>query len=107
MALQSTPTLRWMVFGGMGASLLVGLLLAFWPMFSADRALQAVCRETAPGTLLADLQARALAEGYTATPEGAPPTGVLVDDPAGFGRRQCRLALDAQGRVTGPADTGR
>jgi len=101
MALQSTPTLRWSVFGGMTASLLGGLLLAFWPMVSADRALQAFCRDQVPGTPLAAVQARAQAAGYDVAATDA--TTLHIDDPAGFGRRQCDLALDAQQRVTGPA----
>lgn len=101
MALQSTPTLRWSVFGGMAGTLLLGLAVAFTPMFLADRAVQGFCRDQAPGTPAATVQARAQQQGYTAVAVDA--ATLQVDDPAGFGRRQCDLALDPQGRVTGPA----
>lgn len=101
MALQSTPALRWSVFGGMTATMLGGVALAFWPMVSADRALQAFCRDQAPGTPIADVRERAQALGYTAEPVDT--TTLRIDDPAGFGRRRCDLALDSQSRVSGPA----
>ena len=97
MALPSTPTLRWSVFGGMTATLLGGVALAFWPFFSADRQLQAFCAAQAAGTPLAQVQTQAAAQGYVVA--AAASGAVLVDDPGGFGRRQCMLALDAQGRV--------
>lgn len=100
-AVRTSRTLRWSVFGGMGASLLGGLLLAFGPMVLADRALQSFCRAQVPGTALATVQAAAQPAGYSAEPVA--PDRLLVDDPAGFGRRQCLLALDAQGRVTDAA----
>jgi hypothetical protein len=100
MAVQSTPTLRWSVFGGMAATLLGGVALAFWPFFSADRQLQAFCAAQAAGTPLAQVQAQAAAQGYVVATATA--GAVLVDDPGGFGRRQCTLALDAQGRVAPP-----
>jgi hypothetical protein len=100
MALQSTPALRWSVFGGMAATMLGGVALAFWPMVSADRALQTFCHDQAVGTPMADVQARAQALGYTATPVDT--RTLRIDDPAGFGRRQCDLALDSQARIGGP-----
>jgi hypothetical protein len=101
MALQSTPALRWTVFGGMAGTLLLGIAVAFTPMFLADRALQGFCRDQAPGTPAAEVQARAAGQGYTAETVGT--ATLRIDDPAGFGRRQCDLALDAQARVAPPA----
>lgn len=101
MALQSTPTLRWSVYGGMTATMLGGVALAFWPMISADRALQAFCHDQPGGTPMADVQARAQALGYTATPVDT--RTLRIDDPAGFGRRQCDLALDGQAQISRPA----
>ncbi len=100
MALQSTSKLRWSVFGGMTATMLGGVALAFWPFFSADRQLQAFCAAQAAGTPLARVQAQAAAHGYAVA--AAASGAVVVDDPAGFGRRQCTLALDAQGLVAPP-----
>jgi len=96
----STPLLRWSVFGGMAASMAGGLLLAFWPFMSADRQLQAFCRAQAAGTPQARVQALAEEQGYQLLV--APAGSLVVDDPGGFGRRQCTLALDAQGRVAAP-----
>lgn len=101
MALQSTPSLRWSVFGGMVATMLGGLLLAFWPMAAADRELQAFCAAQAPGTPQITVQAAAEQLGYDRLV--APADRLVIDDPGGFGRRRCTLALDNQGRVTGPA----
>lgn len=97
MTLQSTPTLRWWVFGGMTASLLGGLALAFWPMVAADRALQAFCHDQTTGTPLATVRECAAALGYTAAP--VDDTTLRIEDPSGFGRRQCDLALDSQTRI--------
>jgi hypothetical protein len=97
MALQSTRTLRFSVYGGMAAFMLGGVLLAFWPFVAANRQLQAFCSAQAAGTALAQVQAQALERGYVVA--AAASGAVLVDDPLGFGRRQCTLALDARGRV--------
>ena len=100
MALRSTPTLRVTVFGGMAVLMLGGVALAFWPFHAANRQLQAFCSAQVAGTPRAQVQAQAADRGYVlaAAASGA----VLVDDPLGFGRRQCRLALDAQDRVAAP-----
>lgn len=100
MALPSTPTLRWSVFGGMTAVMLGGVALAFWPFYSATRQFEAFCSAQVTGTPLAQVQAQAAAQGYGVA--AAASGTVLVDDPAGFGRRQCTLALDAQGQVAAP-----
>ncbi|MES2715708.1 MAG: hypothetical protein V4795_08085 [Pseudomonadota bacterium] len=100
MALSSTRRLRLTVFGGMLALMLGGVLLAFWPFIAANRNLQAFCTGQPPGTALQQVQASALERGYVLATVA--PGVVLVDDPLGFGRRQCRLALDAQGRVLPP-----
>jgi hypothetical protein len=100
-AASSRPLLRWSVFGGMAASLLIGLALAFWPMAVADRALQAFCHDQADGTPMPAVRARAHALGYDAALVDN--TTLRIDDPAGFGRRQCTLALDSQARVRQPA----
>ena len=99
MALQSTPTLRWSVFGGMGAVMLGGVALAFWPFYSASRQMDAFCSAQVAGSPLAQVQAQAAAQGYAVA---AASGTAVVDDPAGFGRRQCTLALDAAGRVAAP-----
>ncbi len=104
MALPSTPRLRISVFGGMALFMLGGVVLAFWPFFSANRQLQVFCSDQTAGTTLAQVQAQAAERGYLLAPAAS--GVVLVDDPQGFGRRQCMLALDAQGRVLRP-DGGR
>jgi citrate lyase beta subunit len=68
---------------------------------AADRALQAFCRDQADGTPLTAVRARAEARGYDTAPVDS--TTLRIDDPAGFGRRQCELALDGQARVRQPA----
>jgi hypothetical protein len=100
MALQSTPTLRWSVFGGMAAVLLGGVALAFWPFFMASRQMDAFCSAQVAGTPLDQVQTQAAALGYGVAPAAS--GAVLVDDPDSFGRRQCTLALDGQGRVAAP-----
>jgi hypothetical protein len=100
MAQASTRALRITVFGGMAVFMLGGVLLSFWPFFAATRQLQAFCSAQVAGTPKAQVQALAAARGYVAA--DAAPGALLVDDPRGFGRRQCLLALDAQGRVAAP-----
>jgi hypothetical protein len=97
MTLRSTRPLRISVYGGMAVLMLGGVAAAFWPFFAANRQLQAFCTDQVAGTPLAQVQAQAAERGYVVA---APASGaVLVDDPLGFGRRQCTLALDPQGRV--------
>ena len=86
MALQSTPTLRWSVFGGMAVTMLGGVALAFWPFYSASRQMDAFCSAQVAGTPLAQVQAQAAAQGYAVA---AASSTAVVDDSAGFGRRQC------------------
>ena len=94
------PRWRLPVYGGMAALLLVGMVAGFWPLMAANRQMQAFCAAQVAGTPVAQVQAQALAQGYALA---AAASGALrVDDPLGFGRRQCRLALDAQGRVLAP-----
>jgi hypothetical protein len=100
MALRSTPTLRFSVFGGMTAVMLGGVALAFWPFHAANRAMEDFCAAQVPGTPAAQVQAQAEARSYLVAAPAS--SALLVDDPLGFGRRQCMLALDAQGRVAPP-----
>lgn len=100
MARPASPVLRWSVFGGMTASLVGGLALAFWPMVAADRALQAFCHDQASGTPMATVREHAEALGYTAAPVDN--TTLRIADPAGFGRRQCDLTLDSLAQIRQP-----
>ncbi len=100
MARASNRTFRITVFGGMAVLMLAGVLLSFWPFIAASRQLQAFCSAQLAGTPKAQVQTQAQARGYVAADTA--PGLLLVDDPRGFGRRQCRLALDAQGRVAAP-----
>ncbi len=97
---RSTRSLRVTVYGGMLVFLLGGVAAAFWPFYAAKRQLQAFCKDQLAGTPLDQVQAQATARAYVLTPAAS--GAVLVDDPLGFGRRQCLLALDAQGRVLPP-----
>lgn len=100
MTLRSTSKLRFSVFGGMAVLMLGGMVAGFWPLISANRQMQAFCAAQSAGTPLAQAQAQAEALGYVLASAAS---GVaLVDDPMGFGRRQCSLALDAQNRVRAP-----
>ena len=100
MALRSTRLLRFSVFGGMTVTMLIGMVAGFWPLIAANRQMAAFCAAQAVGTPLARLQAQAAERGYAVVQTA--PGAVQVDDPAGFGRRQCQLPLDGQGRVSGP-----
>lgn len=99
MALPSTRSLR-TVYGGMAVLLLIGVAAGFWPLLAAQRQVQAFCDAQTAGTPLAQVQAEATARAYVLAM--ADPGTLVVDDPTGFGRRQCTLALDAQGRVAPP-----
>lgn len=100
MAPPSTRRLRTTVYAGMAVLLLGGVAVGFWPFVAASRQLQAFCDAQAAGTPLAQVQAEAAARGYVLAPAAS--GTVVVDDPPGFGRRQCTLALDAQGQVAAP-----
>lgn len=84
----------------MAVLLLAGVAAGFWPLLAANRQVQAFCAAQAPGTPLAQVQAEAAARGHVLA--AAASGTVVVDDPAGFGRRQCTLALDAQGLTAAP-----
>lgn len=92
--------LRRLIFGPMALLMAAGVALAFWPFYSADKALNDFCAAQATGTPANTLRQQAAAQGYTVT-EPAKGT-LLVDDPGGFGRRQCTLRLDAQQRIAPP-----
>lgn len=96
MALPSTRRLR-TVYGVIAVLLLGGVAAGFWPLLAANRQVQAFCDAQAAGAPLAQVQAGATARGYVLA--AAASGTAVVDDPTGFGRRQCTLALDGQGRV--------
>jgi hypothetical protein len=85
---------------GMAVLLLGGVAAGFWPLYAANRQVHAFCDAQAVGTALAQVQAAAAASGYVVAPAAS--GTVVVDDPPGYGSRQCTLALDAQGRVALP-----
>jgi hypothetical protein len=77
--------------------LVVGNLYAFWPFFAADKAVHAFCEDVPAGTPFAELQKRAVAEGYDLTL--APGAPARVEDPRSPGRMYCELPVDASGAV--------
>lgn len=97
--MPGTDHRRWRLplWAGTATLLLAGMVAGFWPLIAAQRHMQAFCAAQAAGSSPAQVQARAAEQGYVLL--HTEQASLLVDDPAGFGRRQCRLALDAQGRV--------
>lgn len=91
---------RRLIFGPMVLLMAGGVVAAFLPFFLADRALHQFCAAQVAGTPVNTLLQQAAAQGYVVY-EPAKGT-LLVDDPGGFGRRQCTLHLTAQQRIAPP-----
>ncbi len=84
---------------------LAGTALAFWPYVSASNDMRSFCKGLAVGISKAEVQALAAAQAYEVVEPGS--GALVVHDARSFGRLQCKLRFDAEGRLGSAAfDTG-
>jgi hypothetical protein len=85
-------------------ALLAGVTFAFLPYVLASKRMQKFCRELTVGVSMADIEARAQAEGYevSSRAEGR----AILHDPESFGRLICDVRHDASGLLSAAFSDG-
>lgn len=81
-----------------------GILIAFWPYYTASGEMQGFCQGLASGTPIVSIKSAATAHGYEVVTFASGRT--FVDDPRSFGRLRCGLTLNANGQLSAKAFDG-